>query len=247
MRPPAVVVEGLSVTLGDTWVLRNLSIECREGEFLAVVGRSGVGKTTLLNAFAGFVPYAGRIVRPGAVGYVFQDHALFPWMTAEQNIAFGLTELSVPERRQRTEEMFDRIGLSDVAKKYPHELSGGQTQRVALARTLAPDPRLILMDEPYTALDHHTRESMQTWLLSIWGQSRKTIVFVTHDVEEAIFLADRVCVLVEGRIAAAISIPFKRPREPLLRFDERFLTIKRELISHLLDAPFRNYQQVNGS
>jgi NitT/TauT family transport system ATP-binding protein len=179
-----------------------------------------------LNALAGFVPYAGRIVRPDAIGYVFQDHALFPWMTVEKNVAFGLEGIPHADRRRRTAEMLDRVGLTDFSRKYPHELSGGQMQRVALARTLAPNPSLILMDEPYAALDHHTRDAMQMWLLSIWEQSRNSVVFVTHYVEEAIYLADRILVLGPGRIAAELKVPLPRPRAPRLRFLQRFMDTK---------------------
>jgi ABC-type nitrate/sulfonate/bicarbonate transport system ATPase subunit len=231
MSTPAVIVEGLSVTLGGTEVLRDVSFECREGEFLAVVGKSGVGKTTLLNAVAGFVPHAGRIVKPDAIGYVFQDHALFPWMTVEKNVAFGLEGVPPIERRRRVAEMLNRVGLTDFSRKYSYELSGGQMQRVALARTLAPNPALILMDEPYAALDHHTRDAMQEWLLSIWQTDRKTILFVTHYVEEAIYLADRILVLEQGRFASDFPVPFPRPRSKEMRFTPEFIAAKHNVLA----------------
>ena len=182
---------------------------------------------------AGFIPYEGIIEITGTIGYVFQSNSLFPWFRVQDNVAFGLREVPADLRRARVLDLLERTEMRDFAKRYPHQLSGGQIQRVALARALAPDPAVLLMDEPYAALDHHTRERMQNWLLTIWQDSRKTIIFVTHYIEEAIFLADRVVVLSGGRFVTEIAVPFARPRSDDLRFSERFLDLKKEILDYM--------------
>ncbi len=233
MNRPPIMVDSLIVKYGDVRALDGVHFECAEGEFVSVVGMSGTGKSSFLNALAGLIPYDGTVLVPSSLGYVFQSHALFPWMTVQQNIHFGLCDLPKPERRKRVLEMLERIEMPQFSKRYPAELSGGQVQRVALARALAPDPGVLFMDEPYGALDHHTRDRMQTWLLSVWEQSRKTVLFVTHYIEEAIFLADRVVVLRDGRFVADLEVPFSRPRSQDLRFSERFLDLKHEVLDYM--------------
>lgn len=206
---------------------------CFDGEFISIVGKSGSGKSSFLNALAGFIPYEGTVGAPPGLGYVFQNYALFPWMTVRENIEYGLSQLPKQQRRKRVLEMLERIEMLELGKRYPSELSGGQIQRVALARALAPDPSVLLMDEPYGALDHHTRDRMQTWLLSLWQQSRKTVLFVTHYIEEAIFLADRIVVLRDKQFVADLKAPFSRPRRQELRFSERFLDMKHEVLDFM--------------
>ncbi|MFC6723863.1 ABC transporter ATP-binding protein [Halobium palmae] len=190
----------------ETKAIDDLSFEVEGGEFLTVVGPSGCGKSTLLYLIAGFLdPTSGTIAVDGDPisgpgtdrGVVFQDYALFPWRTVEDNVMYGLEENGADEdeRRETAQRFIDMMGLSGHEEKYPKELSGGMKQRVALARTLAYDPKILLMDEPFGALDQPLRESLQDHLLDIWRDIGKTVVFITHDVEEAVYLSERVMVM----------------------------------------------------
>ncbi len=230
---PIIVVKNLSVQFGNFLALDDINFKCYPGEFVSIVGKSGAGKSTFLNAIAGFIPYKGQIERPRNFGYVFQNYALFPWMTVAKNIEFGLSHLDKEARRKRVEEMLHKIGMLEFAKRYPNQLSGGQVQRVALARALAPDPQVLLMDEPYGALDHHTRERMQDWLLSIWQYTTKTILFVTHYIEEAIFLSDRIIVVDQKKFVAEVKVPFTRPRDSEVRFANELLTLKHQILDFM--------------
>lgn len=233
MNTPLIQTEDLSVAYGSVKALVGIDFQCFEGEFVSIVGKSGAGKSTFLNALAGFIPGDGRVSMPTSVGYVFQQHALYPWMTVAQNIGFGLAERSRKDRQQCVREMLKRIEMNAFAGRYPSELSGGQIQRVALARALAPNPSVLMMDEPYGALDHHTRDRMQDWLLSIWQESRKTVLFVTHYIEEALFLADRIVVVRDRRFVADVHVPFERPRMDDLRFRKEFLEMKHEVLGRM--------------
>jgi NitT/TauT family transport system ATP-binding protein/sulfonate transport system ATP-binding protein len=197
------------------------------GAFVTVIGPSGCGKTTLLNILAGFEqPSAGRVLlegqsidHPGADrGVVFQEYALFPWLTLRQNVEFGLRERSVPtsQMREITDRTLAIVGLVGAENRYPHELSGGMRQRAALARVLVNDPKILLMDEPFAALDAQTRGRLQQEVARIWMETHKTILFVTHSVEEAVLLADRVIIMtaLPGRLKADVQIPLPRPRDP---------------------------------
>ena len=205
--------------------LLDISLTVRRGEFVAILGPSGCGKSTLLYIVGGFehassgtVRADGRVVdRPGPDrGPVFQEFALFPWKTVLGNVAAGLREqgLSRMVAEARAKELIDLVGLDGYQSFYPKELSGGMKQRVALARTLAYEPSILLMDEPFGSLDAYTRTLMQQELLAIWERDRKTVLFVTHGVEEAVFLADRVMVMTRspGRVKAIVDIPLSRPR-----------------------------------
>lgn len=235
MRPPYIHAQDLTVWYGGTPVLNEATFACSEGEFVCIVGKSGTGKSTFLNALAGFVQFSGKVAIPESIGFVFQDHALFPWMTVSQNIAFGLNGMDRKRRINRVQEMLEQTGMLGYPNRYPDQLSGGQVQRVAFARALAPDPAVLLMDEPYGALDHHTREKMQDWLLSVWKDTAKTVLFVTHYIEEAVFLADRIVVLRDKRFVADICVPLPRPRLTEMRFDERFLGVKLEVLEYMED------------
>ncbi len=223
MARKSVIIQNVTALYGPLPVLEKIYLDIYPGEFVAIIGKSGCGKTTLLNALAGFASYTGKIVRPKRLGYVFQNHAVFPWLTVEENIRFGLIE------RERMNSYLELADLSDKKKRYPHELSGGQIQRVAFARTLAADPEFILMDEPYGALDVHTRERMQQWLLHLWEQQKKTILLVTHSIEEALFLADRVLLLQNKHIAFEWKVNFKRPRKADLKFTQPFNELKKNI------------------
>jgi NitT/TauT family transport system ATP-binding protein len=223
-----IVIEGVRYTYTPArgrpvLALNDVSLEIREKEFLAILGPSGCGKSTLLYQIGGFLPVqAGRITidgRPVAGpgpdrGIVFQHFALFPWKTVRQNVLYGLEKQGLP-RGQRLEVargFIDLVKLTGFEDAYPAQLSGGMKQRVALARTLAFDPATLLMDEPFGALDAQTRSLMQEELLAIWNRARKTVVFVTHDVREAVYLADRVAVMTArpGRIKSVVDTRFPR-------------------------------------
>jgi NitT/TauT family transport system ATP-binding protein len=226
--------------------LRDVSLTVDKGEFVCIVGPSGCGKSTFLNMVAGFDrPTRGElrlrgkeILKPGADrGVVFQEHALFPWLTIRQNVGFGLSvrHVSVPERDRRVSHHLELVGLADFADMYPEQLSGGMRQRAAIARALANDPEILLMDEPFGALDLLTRESMQRELAKIWGETAKTVLFVTHGVDEAILLGDRVVVFSAhpGRIKKEIRVDVARPRDPL---SEAIIDLKREVGSLLAQS-----------
>lgn len=206
-------------------VLSDINLDIRSGEFISIVGASGCGKSTLLKLVAGLdTQYEGDIVYQGkriegtdlGRGIVFQEHRLFPWLTVEANIelAFSATNVSKPERRKRVQAQIDLVGLSGFEKAYPHQISGGMSQRVAIARALILRPQLLLLDEPFAALDALTRLKLQQELQRLWEHQGLTTILVTHDVEEAVFLGDRVVVMQShpGRIKRIVPVSLPRPR-----------------------------------
>ena len=210
--------------------LEDISLEVREREFLALLGPSGCGKSTLLYLIGGFLPVeGGRITVDGKTvtapgpdrGIVFQHFALFPWKTVRGNILYGLERqrMGRAEREKRAQDFIDLVGLTGFEDSFPSQLSGGMKQRTAIARTLAFDPNVLLMDEPFGALDAQTRHLMQTELLSIWQRTPKTVIFVTHDVQEAVYLADRVAVMSArpGRIKALVDTRFDKNDKDIFR------------------------------
>jgi len=229
---------------GKVLAVDNASFGAEQSEFVCLVGPSGCGKTTLLNMIAGFfAPTAGEISVGGRAvngqgqdrGIVFQDFAqLFPWRTALGNVAFGLEMKGVAkaERERIALEQLRLVKLEKFAGAYPHHLSGGMQQRVAIARALAYNPGVLLMDEPFAALDAMTREEMQRLLAEVWRETRKTVVYVTHNVAEAVYLADRVVVMTPhpGRVKATVAVRLPRPRDPL---SVEFLEHQKELLRHL--------------
>jgi ABC-type nitrate/sulfonate/bicarbonate transport system ATPase subunit len=229
---------------GKVLAVDNASFGAEQSEFVCLVGPSGCGKTTLLNMIAGFfAPTAGEIRVGGQAvngqgqdrGIVFQDFAqLFPWRTALGNVAFGLEMKGVPkaERERIALEQLRLVKLEKFASAYPHHLSGGMQQRVAIARALAYNPGVLLMDEPFAALDAMTREEMQRLLAEVWRETRKTVIYVTHNVAEAVYLADRVVVMTPhpGRVKATVAVRLPRPRDPL---SVEFLEHQKELLGHL--------------
>ncbi|MFO7321753.1 MAG: ABC transporter ATP-binding protein [Chloroflexota bacterium] len=219
--------------------LADVSFNVGANEFVSIVGRSGCGKTTLLNMVAGLLkPSSGRVLvnnrpveKPGPDrGMVFQQAALFPWLTAIDNIEFGPRNQGVPkaERRRQAQALIELVRLSGFENKYPHELSGGMQQRVAIARALATDPEILLMDEPFGALDELTRSQMQDELLRIWEASRKTVLLVTHSIFEALFLSDRIIILSPhpGRLRKEVKVDLPRPRQ---RTSKEFLEYYEEV------------------
>jgi NitT/TauT family transport system ATP-binding protein len=203
--------------------VHDVSLTVRQGEFVSIVGPSGCGKTTLLNMIAGFIPVsAGEILLDGRAvngpgperGVVFQSFALFPWKTVLENVGFGpkMCGLSRTECDKIAREYLALTGLAHAAGRYPNELSGGMQQRVGVARALANNPDVLLMDEPFASVDAQTRMTLQEELTRIWQERRPTIIFITHDVGEAVFLADRLVVLSEGRVLKELEVPLPRPR-----------------------------------
>jgi NitT/TauT family transport system ATP-binding protein len=227
---PKLETRGLSKTFvkatgGEVEALRDISLQVEEGEFVSIVGASGCGKTTflrildgLLDKSSGDIALDGKdVMRPGPDrGFVFQSDSLFPWRTVIDNVIFGLEIQGKPKKEsvERAMEYIKLVGLHGFERNFPHELSGGMRQRANLARALTVNPELLLMDEPFAALDAQTREIMQQELLRIWNQDRKTVIFITHQIDEAIYLADRVFVFTvrPGRVKTIIPIPFPRPR-----------------------------------
>lgn len=228
-----ISVKNLRLNYKNHYVLRGVDFEVGKGEFVAIVGKSGSGKTTFLQALAGFIPFSGEVIMPKNIGMMFQNYAAFPWLTVSENIAFGLDGKNNDEQLKIIDEHLKLAELEDKKDKYPDELSGGQTQRVALARSLAHNPEVLLMDEPYGALDAYTRDKMQQWLLDVWTIHKKTIIFVTHNIEEAIFLADRVLVLSDQKFIKEYIVPFKRNRNPDIKFSPEFNKLRQEIFESL--------------
>jgi ABC-type nitrate/sulfonate/bicarbonate transport system ATPase subunit len=217
MKDKPLRIEDSSVSFGSVEVFRNLSLEIARGEFVAVVGPSGCGKTTLLNLFSGFLkPTSGVVVCSGRVRTVYQHDSLFPWQTAAQNISMGLRDLSSEaERSSQLEGMLRLINLEEFAAHYPHQLSGGMRQRVELARALAGATDILLLDEPFSSLDYLTRLRLRRELARMLEELPRTVVLVTHDIEEAAQLADRIVVLSDrpARICRELRVTIPRPRE----------------------------------
>jgi NitT/TauT family transport system ATP-binding protein len=228
--------------------LDDFAIDVNEGEFLSIVGPSGCGKSSFLNVLLGLIrPESGElnlrgkpISGPGSDrAMVFQDFGLLPWRTVQSNTELGLELKGVPAatRHATSQRFIEMVGLAGFESHYPHELSGGMKQRVGLARALATDPDVLLMDEPFAALDAQTRDVMQVELLRIWQQARKTVLFVTHQIEEAVYLSDRVIVMTKrpGRTKRIFPIPLPRPRDYEMRVSREFNDLKLEIWNELKD------------
>ena len=237
-----LVLDSLSKTYPNgVHALARFSAEIRLGEIVAIIGGSGSGKSTLLRAIAGLDrASAGRVTLDNEaitaphpkIGIIFQEPRLLPWLSVADNIAFGLSGLPAATRRARVATALARVGLADKAQAWPRELSGGQAQRVAIARALVPQPEVLLLDEPFSALDAFTRRDLQDHLLDLWADTRPTLLLVTHDVDEAVVLADRVLVMRPrpGRLFAEIVVNLARPRD---RNSELFGSFKRRVLTAL--------------
>lgn len=224
---PAVQLRDVAVRFGSFTAVERMNLNVGDTEFVAVVGPTGCGKSTLLNVVTGLLKPAGGSVdifgKPlvglnGESGYMLQQEALLPWKTAEDNVGLGLVFQghSVEEARERARPWLAKVGLKGFEKRYPHQLSGGQRKRVAMAQTLIMGPRIVLMDEPFSALDVHTRRLMHRILLDLWQADRRSLIFITHDLEEAIVLADRVVVMSAGpgsQVIGEVAVTLPRPRD----------------------------------
>jgi NitT/TauT family transport system ATP-binding protein len=226
--------------------VHDLSLEIEEGEFLCLIGASGCGKSTLINMFAGFIqPTLGRVMLRGQAitrieprcGMVFQSYALFPWKTVRGNVEFGpkMRGVAAAERHRIADRFIDLVKLRGFEDRYPTELSGGMQQRVTLARVLAADPEVLLMDEPFAALDALTRQVMQEELLRIHERARKTTVFITHNIDEALILADRIVVMSArpGRVKAIVANTLPRPRQVSIQLSPEFAALKAQIWGHV--------------
>ncbi|WP_416292182.1 ABC transporter ATP-binding protein [Paenibacillus illinoisensis] len=233
--------------------VKDLDFSVRKGEFITIVGPSGCGKSTLLDMISGLSsPTQGRILIDGQTitgpgldrGIVFQQYALFPWKTARGNIEFGLEAKGIPkqERKEQVEHFLSLVGLTNFGDRYPHELSGGMKQRIAIARSLAFNPDVLLMDEPFAALDAQTRESLQSELLRIWQKTQKTIIFITHGIDEAVYLGERVVVLTPGpgMVRQIVDIPLQsRLEDADIRSHPDFVKARHEVWSLLHEPEYR--------
>ena len=247
-----LVIDGVSRVFSGvrggapTRAVEPVRLAVAENDFITILGPSGCGKSTLLRIVAGLDrPSAGRVLldgrpvtRPGPDrGMVFQSYTLFPWLTVTDNIAFGLREKGVPaaQRREIIAAYVEKVGLRGFENHYPKQLSGGMQQRTAIARALANDPEILLLDEPFGALDNQTRGLMQELLLGIWERERKTVLFVTHDIEEAIFLASRVVVMTArpGRIKAEVPVDLPHPRDYRMKTSPQFSELKARLTEEI--------------
>lgn len=267
-KPPAPAIGLADVTIafrmggGATYTaVEKASLSVADGEFVAIVGPTGCGKSTLLNVAAGLIsPSTGAAEIFGSklsdlnrqAGYLFQADSLFPWKTAIQNVAIGLEIVGTPsaEAHARALEWLKRVGLAGFADRYPHTLSGGQRKRVGLAQVLIRDPKILLMDEPFGPLDAQTRQIMGNLLLELWNADRKAVLFVTHDLEEAIALSDRVVIMSAGpaaRIIGEWKVPLSRPRDTSeVTLERAFHDLHREIWSVLKEEVLKGYAQSGG-
>jgi NitT/TauT family transport system ATP-binding protein len=250
-----LAIRGIGKTFGaaggEVNAIRSVDLSIREGEFLSIVGPSGCGKSTLLQIVAGLLAPSSGEVRlagepivepPQGMVYLFQQYSrsLFPWLTVEQNVAFGFQHAISLSRRaaeERCIRYLDMVSLAEFRRRYPWELSGGMQQRVAIARALSAEPRVLLLDEPFSSVDALTRLELQGLLLDLWGKTGLTVLLVTHDVEEAVYLSDRIALLTRrpAQLAQVFANTLPRPRHPVeSREDPRFLQLRHELLTRLL-------------
>ncbi|MBN59394.1 ABC transporter ATP-binding protein [Thalassolituus sp. UBA3500] len=248
-RPVTMEVKGLNKQFGDVTALKDINLKIHKREFVCVIGPSGCGKSTLIRILAGLEQASSgqvllngeEVTQPGPErGMVFQGYTLFPWLTVKKNIMFGLLESGYDKGTAESEarEWINLIGLTKFENSYPHQLSGGMKQRVAIARALANRPKVLLMDEPFGALDAQTRAKMQAYLLEIWKNIDVTVFFITHDLDEAVYLADRILVLKAnpGEVQEIVEVPVPQPRSPDQFMDPEFLATKQH-IEELIHPP----------
>ena len=240
----SLVIEELSKSFGARLILSNLSFTLERGEFVSIIGPSGSGKSTLFHVIGGLlVPEEGHITLNGTkitgerghMSYMPQQPSLFPWRTVLQNATLG-SELSGAPNEELAKQLLQKANLGDMLKAYPHQLSGGMKQRVAFIRALLSPQSIMCLDEPFSALDSFTKKDMQRWLLETWEQYDKSILFITHDIEEALFLSDKIIILSTNpaTIKEIVEVPFSRPRSNQLYLSEEFLQWKKKIVENLL-------------
>lgn len=257
-KPKAMVsIDAVTMSFGAYVAVQDVNLTVADGEFLAIVGPTGCGKSTILNAIAGLLkPAKGTVTIDGTqatgvqndIGYLFQQDALLPWKTAIENVELGLMFRGVgaEERREKSMTWLAKVGLRGFEQRYPHQLSGGQRKRVQMAQALITGPKVILMDEPFSALDIHTRHLMQNELLRLWQEERRAVVMITHDLEEAIALGDRVTILAAGprsRVIESFPVDLERPRDVAeIKLDPRFMDLYRNIWASLRGEVEKSYE-----
>jgi NitT/TauT family transport system ATP-binding protein len=255
---PMVTIDRVTMSFGAYVAVQDVNLSVADGEFLAIVGPTGCGKSTILNAIAGLLkPASGTVAIDGRpvggvqndIGYLFQQDALLPWKTALENVELGpmFKGTGAAERREQSMKWLAKVGLKGFEHRYPHQLSGGQRKRVQMAQALITGPKVILMDEPFSALDIHTRHLMQNELLRLWQEERRAVVMITHDLEEAIALGDRVVVLAAGprsRVIDSFPVNLERPRDVAeIKLDPRFMDLYRNIWSSLRGEVEKSYER----
>ncbi|PDT03256.1 mannosyltransferase [Rhizobium chutanense] len=255
---PMVSIESVTMSFGAYVAVQDVNLKVSDGEFLAIVGPTGCGKSTILNAIAGLLkPASGSVSIDGQavrgvqndIGYLFQQDALLPWKTAIENVELGpmFKGVGAAERREQSTTWLAKVGLKGFEHRYPHQLSGGQRKRVQMAQALITGPKVILMDEPFSALDIHTRHLMQNELLRLWQEERRAVVMITHDLEEAIALGDRVVVLAAGprsHVIDSFPVDLERPRDVAeIKLDPRFMDLYRNIWSSLRGEVEKSYER----
>ncbi|MCG5479820.1 ABC transporter ATP-binding protein [Sinorhizobium alkalisoli] len=255
---PMVSIDSVTMSFGAYVAVKDVNLSVADGEFLAIVGPTGCGKSTILNAIAGLLkPASGTVAIDGQpvrgvqndIGYLFQQDALLPWKTALENVELGpmFKGTGAAERREQSMKWLAKVGLKGFEHRYPHQLSGGQRKRVQMAQALITGPKVILMDEPFSALDIHTRHLMQNELLRLWQEERRAVVMITHDLEEAIALGDRVVVLAAGprsRVIDSFPVDLERPRDVAeIKLDPRFMDLYRNIWSSLRGEVEKSYER----
>ncbi len=253
-----VSIDFVTMSFGAYVAVQDVNLSVADGEFLAIVGPTGCGKSTILNAIAGLLkPSSGTVSIDGQpvrgvqndIGYLFQQDALLPWKTALENVELGpmFKGVGTAERREQSMKWLAKVGLKGFEHRYPHQLSGGQRKRVQMAQALITGPKVILMDEPFSALDIHTRHLMQNELLRLWQEERRAVVMITHDLEEAIALGDRVVVLAAGprsRVIDSFPVDLERPRDVAeIKLDPRFMDLYRNIWSSLRGEVEKSYER----
>ncbi|MBY3580599.1 ABC transporter ATP-binding protein [Rhizobium bangladeshense] len=258
LAKPMVSIDAVTMSFGAYVAVQDVNLSVSDGEFLAIVGPTGCGKSTILNAIAGLLkPASGTVFIDGQpvrgvrndIGYLFQQDALLPWKTAIENVELGpmFKGVGAADRREQSMRWLAKVGLKGFEHRYPHQLSGGQRKRVQMAQALITGPKVILMDEPFSALDIHTRHLMQNELLRLWQEERRAVVMITHDLEEAIALGDRVVVLAAGprsRVIDSFPVGLERPRDVAeIKLDPRFLDLYRNIWSSLRGEVEKSYER----